>query len=273
MISSALALPREAPTVSVVIPTFHREHMVVEAIQSALAQTGVTVEVIVVDDSAEGSARRAVLDLHDDRVRYVARASPSGGNPCLVRNDGLSLARGRFVTFLDDDDRLTAGALAALAGALDRAPRAGVALGVVDPFGPDAAVLAHERAYFERAANRLRACKGRFDAVACLLFADAPIINSACMIRRDLARTLGGYDPRVTHCEDADLYLRAIRASGFVFVDRPVVSYRTGGPSRIHMKGNAGEVASAYRQIHASYRAAHGRLELGALRLRALTIG
>jgi glycosyltransferase involved in cell wall biosynthesis len=74
--------------VSVIIPTFHREKQLLEAIGSAQRQGGVTLEIIVVDDSPDASARDAVAALGDSRVRYVLRPQPSGGRPALVRNDG-----------------------------------------------------------------------------------------------------------------------------------------------------------------------------------------
>ncbi|MFO0761323.1 MAG: glycosyltransferase [Byssovorax sp.] len=252
---------------SVIIPTFHREHEVIEATRSALDQREVEVEVIVLDDSAEGSARGAIEAIGDARVRYVKRAVPSGGAPALARNEGMALARGRFLVFLDDDDRLDDGALAALAAAIEHPPGAGAAIGVVRPFG--AGAIGVEEAYFARAAARLRACRSRRALLACLLFKEAPIINSACMIRRDLARSLGGYDAHVLHCEDADLYLRAARRSGAVFVDRTVVHYRVSGESRIHRGGLEGEMNAAYRRIHEKYRQEHGSLKFLALKLLA----
>jgi len=51
------------PDLSVVIPTFRRERQLVEAIASALRQPKVSVEVIVIDDSADGSAEAAVASL------------------------------------------------------------------------------------------------------------------------------------------------------------------------------------------------------------------
>src|SRR5262245_31581018 len=125
------------PDVSVVVPTYRREKLVLEAVRSALAQSGVGVEVIVLDDTEEGTARAGIEELCDPRVRYVKRRTPSGGKPALVRNDGIALAQGRYLHFLDDDDRLANGALVALAEALDRRRRKGVAVGVVEPFGDD----------------------------------------------------------------------------------------------------------------------------------------
>jgi glycosyltransferase involved in cell wall biosynthesis len=54
--------------VSVITPTFRRVPLVVEAVRSALAQEGVSVEAIVLDDSPEGSACNAITSMGDDRV-------------------------------------------------------------------------------------------------------------------------------------------------------------------------------------------------------------
>src|SRR5918911_2234415 len=96
------------PDISIVIPTFRREVELLEAVRSALGQPQVTVEVIVVDDSGDGSAEGPVASLGDERVRYVRRTTPSGGVPALARNEGWALASGRYVHFLDDDDLLAA---------------------------------------------------------------------------------------------------------------------------------------------------------------------
>src|SRR5688500_13349027 len=95
------------PEVSVIVPTFRRPQPLVEAVRSALAQEGPSVEVLVLDDSPEGSAREPLLAAIDDRrLRYLRQERPSGGNPGLVRNAGWPLTRGRYLHFLDDDDRL-----------------------------------------------------------------------------------------------------------------------------------------------------------------------
>lgn len=258
------------PVVSVIVPTFRRESTLVDAVRSALAQRGVAVEVIVLDDSPEGSARDVVRALDDPRLRYVHREKPSGGVPALVRNEGLSLSRGRFLHFLDDDDMLEEGALSALVAALDRAPGAGVAIGTVAPFGDDEAVLARQRAYFADAASRLRGSGGTMSLVASMLFGATPLINSACMIRRECAERIGGYATDVPRCEDVDFYLRAIRSSGYVFLDRPVLRYRTGAPSLMHSLADGSSLLrDSYRAIYRRYRREHGVIELAMLKLLA----
>ncbi len=89
------------PEVTVVITTRDRPALVARAVESALAQTLQAIEVIVVDDA---SAEPLRLARADTRLQIIRRTSSTG--VCAARNAGLSVARGRWVTFLDDDDEL-----------------------------------------------------------------------------------------------------------------------------------------------------------------------
>ncbi len=267
----------EGVDVSVIIPTFQREKLVVEAIESALRQRGVSIEVVVIDDSPVGSASKAVEAIGDNRVRYHRRAATSGGRPALVRNDGSRLARGRFLHFLDDDDILEDGSLAALVDALSRRPSAGMAFGAIEPFGEDEAALEHEREFFREATRNARRLVHRLQLAAHLLFRNTVLVNSACMARREAFELAGGYDPEVVVNEDAELWLRIARGSGFAFVDRPVVRYRTGAPSLMRDtlarkdKGKE-KFRAAYARMHEKYRHQHGRAEFYALKVMARTV-
>jgi len=259
--------------VSIIIPTFRRPIQLAEAIQSALAQKAVSVEVIVLDDSVEGSATDAVASIGDARVTYVKRVKPSGGKPAIVRNEGIRLAKGNYVHFLDDDDRLSPGASQALVSALDQHPQAGVAFGWVVPFGDDPVALKDKSEWFQRAARIAKASPSRYRTVATILFKGALMVNSACMIRRQCFDALGGFDPDILYYEDVDFWMRAIRKFGHVFVDRPILQYRTGRSSLIHdLQGNWQPVADAYGIIHRKYRTEHGLLEYAVLKVLSLTL-
>jgi len=91
-----------SPTVSVIIPTYYRNDLLREAVQSVLEQDHEPVELIVVDDSGEANAA-PVADAFD-AIRYVALDENRGENP--ARDAGLDVATGRYVQFLDDDDLL-----------------------------------------------------------------------------------------------------------------------------------------------------------------------
>jgi hypothetical protein len=186
-----------------------------------------------------------------------------------VRNRGLGLATGTYVHFLDDDDQLVPGALALLTDALEAAPAIGVAIGIVVPVGGTESSLAHERAYFADATRRLRATHDRFSFAARLLFDAAPIVCSACMIRRSLANAIGGFSEDMRRVQDGEFYLRAVRENGFVFVDQPVVRYQTGAPSLIRSDNAGPLLLESYGAMYRRYRKRHGTAEFVGLRMLA----
>lgn len=258
------------PLVSVVIPTFRRHEGVVAAVRSALAEEDIPLEVIVLDDSPENSAAPYIDAIDDLRVQYVPCTAPTNGRPAVVRNRGLRLARGTYVHFLDDDDALEPGALALLVDALEHAPAIGVAIGLVRPVGDDPVALEHERAYFADAARRLRATHGRFTFVARLLFSLAPVVCSACIIRRELALAIGGFAEDIRRVQDGEFYMRAVRERGFVLVDQPVIRYTTSATSLIHAPNVGPLLLDSYRTMYRHYRERRGTTEFVALRLLML---
>jgi glycosyltransferase involved in cell wall biosynthesis len=246
--------------VSVIIPTYRREQEVVEAISSALSQEGVSVEVLVLDDTPEGTATNAVISLGDARVQYVKRTVSSKGKPAIVRNEGIERARGRYLYFLDDDDHVLPGALHALSSGLDANRRAAVAYGTVQPFGENHEIVARYTEWFGWAAQASRyLAHSSWLAVGTILFRGTLIINSVCMMRRECAIGLGGYDATIPVYEDVEFHMRGMRRWGHVFVDRPVLHYRTGAPSLIHnLHGNQEPIRHSYRIIHRKYKETYG---------------
>ncbi|WP_199174936.1 glycosyltransferase family 2 protein [Halegenticoccus soli] len=99
-------------TVSVVVPTYYRNDRLREALESVAAQTHRPIEVIVVDSAAGAHARPVVEAFADEwgdtfeGVAYVSLERDEG--PQAARSVGAERATGRYVQFLDDDDRLEA---------------------------------------------------------------------------------------------------------------------------------------------------------------------
>jgi glycosyltransferase involved in cell wall biosynthesis len=255
--------------VSVVITTYHRERLVLEAIASALSQSGVELEVIVVDDSPDASARESVASIKDPRVWYLHMKTPSGGRVGRVRNAGAKMATGRFLHFLDDDDHLVEGALAALAGSLSD-NKVGMAFGRIIPFGEDIPLTKKMTDYYNRAANACRAISNRYQYASMMLFSEWPLVNSACMVRRDVFQSSGGYNPNVRTYEDIDFYLRIGREYGVKFLDRDVLRYRVGLPSitsELMKLDDVPQMREEYRRLQQEYRTKHGTIEYRALQV------
>jgi GT2 family glycosyltransferase len=247
--------------VSVVIPTFHREQQLVDAVRSVLSQEGVVVEVIVVDDSPEGSARDVINALADPRVHYLLRQQPSGGRPALVRNEGASRAQGEYLYFLDDDDLLEVDALKEMLAALKPRPDAGMAFGVVSPFGENQAVLAQQQHYFREARRIALRLHSARQFQACMTYRSPVMICSACLGRRSAFEACGGFDTAIPLCEDSELWARLAGATGFVFLDRSVVRYRTGASSLMHdLNPQDTKLSDSYRIIQGKFKNQVGAL-------------
>ena len=229
------------PDATVVIPTRDRSQMLRRALDSVLAQEGLAVEAIVVDDGS----REPVSVPQDDRASLVRHEVSRGVSE--ARNSGLARARAPWIAFLDDDDfyaptKLAAQLEAATAGGAD------VVLcgwAIVDGEGrfhgslppPDGAGLA--RALHEICAVGPPGC---------------------VLIRTDLVRQAGGFDPAFAILADWDLWLRTIPGRVVASVTEPLVAYTI---HRANMQvadvDRSLPELSALRRKHAGLAAAAGR--------------
>ncbi len=115
-------IPETDSILSVVIASYNRKHLLRRAIRSAcLQEVFFEYEIIVVDDASTDESVNQYLngDIKDDITRFCSedttlRVVRHNKNGFLgkVRNSGLHVAKGNFITFLDDDDILKPNALA-----------------------------------------------------------------------------------------------------------------------------------------------------------------
>jgi glycosyltransferase involved in cell wall biosynthesis len=87
--------------VSVIIPTYNRAHYIKECIISVLEQTYVNLEVLVIDDGSTDNTENIVNSIQDSRLRYIRQENKGRSH---ARNLALSMAHGKYITFLDSDD-------------------------------------------------------------------------------------------------------------------------------------------------------------------------
>ena len=88
------------PKISIVIPTFNRENIICDAINSVLGQNYNDFEIIVVDDGSTDGTHE-VLNGFGNQIRVVRQVN-SGVS--AARNAGILAARGEWIAFLDSDD-------------------------------------------------------------------------------------------------------------------------------------------------------------------------
>jgi glycosyltransferase involved in cell wall biosynthesis len=89
------------PRVSVIVPAYNAEPYIRETLDSILAQTYPDVELIVVDDGSIDGTRECILS-YGDRVKYVYEENSGGCSK--PRNEGIKVASGELLVFIDADD-------------------------------------------------------------------------------------------------------------------------------------------------------------------------
>ncbi len=87
---------------SVLMPVYNREKYVRQAVESVLAQTFTSFELIAIDDGSTDSSAE-ILKSFGDRIRFIQQ---SNHGPEIARNAGAALAHGEYLVFLDSDDSL-----------------------------------------------------------------------------------------------------------------------------------------------------------------------
>jgi CDP-glycerol glycerophosphotransferase len=106
------------PLISVVIPVHGVEAYLGRCLDSVLCDSGTSLEVIAVDDASPDRCGAILAARDDPRLRVLT--TPVAGGPGPARDLGAKEATGEYVWFVDGDDELAEGALAAVAGALTR---------------------------------------------------------------------------------------------------------------------------------------------------------
>ena len=209
-----MTAPEVRPLVSVAIPTRGRAVWCEEAVRSVLAQTGVSLEVVVALDGEDRETRTRIEAIADPRVRVVAQAA-SGRS--AARNLAWRSARGSRVAFLDDDDALSEGSLEARMNALDAHPGAVLSHGRAVAMDADGHPL-RASGHYSRAARE-------YDAVVSQSKGRS-LLPSTVLVERAALERAGGFPEDMPTGEDWLLFLRLSTFGTFVSVETPVVLYR-----------------------------------------------
>src|SRR6266851_295823 len=88
-------------SLSVVIPTYNRAHLISRALASAIRETKPGDEMIVIDDGSSDNTEAVVKRFDDVRIRYVRQSNQGAG---AARNRGAQEASGDLLAYLDSDD-------------------------------------------------------------------------------------------------------------------------------------------------------------------------
>jgi glycosyltransferase involved in cell wall biosynthesis len=201
-----------AATASVVVPTRDRWRFVRQAIDAALAQEGVEVEVVVVDDGSQDETPGRLADLGDPRLNVI-RHNPSVG-VAAARNTGIAAARGDWIGLLDDDD---------LWSPLKLKTQIGAAAAAGAEWAYAASIVVDEL----RRPVRLSMLPPDPSRVLQELLRRnvMPAGSSNVIATARLLRELGGFDERLHQLADWDLWIRLAAAARPAACSEVLVAY------------------------------------------------
>lgn len=195
------------PLVSVVIPSFNHARYVTEAVDSVLAQSNCSFEVIVVDDGSTDNTRE-VLESYGDRIRYIYQENR--GLPG-ARNTGIRAAQGEWVAVLDSDDtwhpQKTERQLAAAAAFPD-----------VDVIGSPGGDDPFPESLPTDPPCRIMSVQDFLQIT--------PMSASSTMVRRRCFEEVGLFDESLRSAEDRDMWLRLAARVQVLQVMTPCWFYR-----------------------------------------------
>jgi glycosyltransferase involved in cell wall biosynthesis len=196
------------PIISIITPTFNRDHMIGNTIQSIQQQTFKEWELIVVDD-ASTDRTCDVVNVHskkDSRIRYFKNENNKGSN--ASRNRGIAESEGELLTFIDDDDQLNPEKLKLQYEYLNEFKHVGLVycgfryidfntketIGIIRP--------KHRGNVFD------------------LILKNNIIGSPTPLIRRECFKKAGLFDEELKSCQDWDMWIRISKTENFGFIDK-----------------------------------------------------
>lgn len=220
---------------SVVIPTYNAEEFIEETLNSVFQQTVLPAEIIVVDDcSTDGTVKRlAAIKKRSPVPLHVRSTKRNSGGPPRPYNVGIEEVRSELVLLLDQDDLMYPKRLELQATTLESAPHCILAIGRFSIIGssPDDLSLLWNVSQFEEFRDQLE-----LDAPYSILESETAFPP---LLRRNYAgscsnfaffkktwQQLGGFDEKVSICNDLDAILRATATGPIAIINERLFQYR-----------------------------------------------
>ncbi|MCB9961688.1 MAG: glycosyltransferase [Hyphomonas sp.] len=189
-----------ASSVSVLIPTFSRASLLVETLDSILAQTRKPDEIIVINDGCTDDTLARLEPYKND----ISVLTQDNAGKSAALNNALRVAKGNLIWIFDDDDLAEPDALETLLGLLKADPDADFAYGRHDRFEvcPDGKVKWRDTGYWRKSPPEDFLFETLLD-----MFAHQP----GMLVKKSLYCKAGAFDEAFIRSQDYDMLLRLAR--------------------------------------------------------------
>ena len=207
------------PTVSVIIPTYNRAHLIGRAIQSVLNQTYQDFEIIIIDDGSTDNTEDIVKEFQkkDKRIKYIRHEKNRGGS--AARNTGIKAAKGEYIAFLDSDDEWLPIKLGRQISEFTNKSKIALVY--------TGRIIIEEGDRREQSKRYVISC--RFGSVyKQLLEGDFIGTCSSVMVRADIFKQVEGFDEKLPSRQDWDLWLRIAKDHSISCVPLYLIIYYIG---------------------------------------------
>jgi glycosyltransferase involved in cell wall biosynthesis len=202
------------PAVSVIMPIYNGERYVQEALDSVFAQSFCDYDVVCVDD---GSTDRSLQLLEQYRSRLTVIKQANAGQSA-ARNQGVHASTGRYLAFLDQDDRWYPHKLVQQVELLEARSDVVLVYCNSDRMDSEGHVIQVGATKSEQPSAR-ESLLGR-------LIGEGLVLPSSMLIRRDVFERVGGFDPQLRGFEDFDLCARLTQQGEIAFLEESGMCYR-----------------------------------------------
>lgn len=201
-----------SPLVSIVIPTYNHAPMLQRALATVIEQTYQNWNAIVVNNYSTDNTLEVVAKFNDPRIQCVNFRN--NGVIGASRNEGIKLATGEYVAFLDSDDTWFPTKVEKSVSSLEN--------------GSD--LVCHAEYWIDESGKSRLVTYGPSEAATHhnLIYKGNRISTSATMVRATLLKEVNGFDvsPELISTEDYDLWIRlAAKSNKFAFIDEPLGEY------------------------------------------------
>jgi glycosyltransferase involved in cell wall biosynthesis len=207
---------KETILVSVIIPTYNRKDIVLDAIQSVINQTVKDFEIIVVDDGSSDGTKEYLTSLN----LPIKIISKENGGVSSARNIGIKSSQGKYIAFLDSDDVWLPEKLKHQIAYVTTHPD--IALVYTDEY-IEVNGEVQSKTRFERA-NLGDDQKNNFLLPG--FVQHTPIHTSSVMVKKSVLDEVGYFNETLKIHEDSELWNRISQKYTFGFIDIPLATFR-----------------------------------------------